>query len=96
MNENYDIIYSIITIFKMVKEKMKKIISGIIALSVFLSCIVISSAVAKGDVDRDGNIRANDARMVLRFSVELEIPTEEDIAIGDINGDGKLTAYDAR
>ncbi len=80
----------------MVNEKMKKIISGIIALSVFLSCIVISSAVEKGDVDRDGSIKANDARMVLRFSVELEIPTEEDIAIGDINGDGKLTAYDAR
>ena len=49
-----------------------------------------------GDVNGDGEITASDARMVLRFSAELDTPTSEQIRISDVNNDGEITASDAR
>lgn len=49
-----------------------------------------------GDVNGDGEITASDARLVLRFSAELDVPTEEQAKISDVNGDGTITASDAR
>ena len=53
-------------------------------------------AVIKGDVDGDGKLTANDARVVLRYSVGL---TDKDAAFinnGDITGNGKVNQADAR
>ena len=49
-----------------------------------------------GDADRDGEITAADARLLLRYSVELETPSEEDRPLCDLDGDGHVTASDAR
>ncbi|MBQ6421039.1 MAG: hypothetical protein IJK02_08215 [Clostridia bacterium] len=48
-----------------------------------------------GDVDGDGSVSAIDARLVLRFSVSLEVLTDAQQAIADVNGDGEADAQDA-
>lgn len=50
----------------------------------------------KGDVDGDGKLTASDARSILRFSVKLDAPTDEQKRIADVDGDGTVTASDAR
>lgn len=53
-------------------------------------------AVKYGDVNGDGNVLANDARLALRASAQLE-KLEGDAAIAaDVNQDGKILADDAR
>ncbi len=49
--------------------------------------------IVKGDVDGDGKVTAEDARLILRASVGLE---EVLLEAGDMDGDGKITASDAR
>ena len=56
----------------------------------------IGKIIILGDVNGDGKIRANDARKALRFSAELETPTEFEFTASDVNGDGKIRANDAR
>lgn len=47
----------------------------------------------RGDVDNDGKITANDARLVLRAAVNLEKVVKY---YADIDVDGRITASDAR
>jgi len=49
-----------------------------------------------GDVDKDGKVTSEDARLIMRYSVGLEKFTAEQVAIADINKDGKVTTEDAR
>ncbi|MBQ8210730.1 MAG: dockerin type I repeat-containing protein [Clostridia bacterium] len=49
-----------------------------------------------GDVNRDGNVTAADARLALRFAAELQIPTAAEFALANVNGDERMTAADAR
>ena len=49
-----------------------------------------------GDANSDGYIRANDARMILRYSAKLDKFTEKQKEICDINKDGSVNASDAR
>lgn len=49
-----------------------------------------------GDVSNDGKITAADARLALRFSAQLEIPTTTQALAADIDGNNKITASDAR
>ncbi len=61
--------------------------------------IVVKTAEIKlslGDIDDDGTISAADARLVLRMSVNLEIPSADQEAAADIDGDGNISAADAR
>lgn len=55
-------------------------------------------AVTRGDVNRDGNIMADDARLALRRSVSLEdyMPGSARFIAADMDGDGAVTASDAR
>lgn len=49
----------------------------------------------KGDVNRDGYVRADDARSVLRYTADIE--TEGfDVLLADYDGDGVVKASDAR
>ena len=57
---------------------------------------IIPIAFAKGDIDFDGQITANDARSVLRASAGLETLSEAAAASADVEKDGALTAGDAR
>ena len=54
------------------------------------------STVILGDINGDGIIKANDARKVLRFSAELETPTDAEFQAADVNKDGQIRANDAR
>ncbi len=49
-----------------------------------------------GDANSDGVIRANDARLILRFSAKLEKFSNQQKNNCDINKDGYVTAADAR
>lgn len=49
-----------------------------------------------GDVDRDGNVSAADARAALRMAVGLEVPTKEIRVIADVDNSGDIGAEDAR
>ena len=49
-----------------------------------------------GDVNGDGYVTLDDARLVLRFSGGMEIPTAEQIAVCDMNSDGKATLEDVK
>ncbi|MGN0519674.1 MAG: leucine-rich repeat protein [Candidatus Fimenecus sp.] len=51
---------------------------------------------AVGDVNRDGNLNAVDARYVLQAASGARELTDADKRIADINGDGKVNAVDAR
>ncbi len=78
---------------------MKKLKKSAIAV---FSCILIiftlfnAHASTPGDVTNNGKLEASDARCALRYSVELDIPTETQFEAADINNDGKITASDAR
>lgn len=52
--------------------------------------------VMRGDVDGSGKITAADARLALRISALLEIPSERQKKAADTDGDGRVSASDAR
>lgn len=49
-----------------------------------------------GDVNGDNKINASDARLVLRISAKLDIPTDNQLIAADVNEDRRITASDAR
>ena len=49
-----------------------------------------------GDTDLDGVITPADARMVLRYAVQLEIPSKIMRTVADVDGDGSVQPADAR
>ena len=49
-----------------------------------------------GDVNGDGKITANDARLVLRHSAQIELLSDAKAELADVNKDGKVTSTDAR
>lgn len=49
-----------------------------------------------GDLDGNGKVSADDARLALRFSAKLETPTALQENLADTDGNGKVTADDAR
>ncbi|MBR3766822.1 MAG: dockerin type I repeat-containing protein [Clostridia bacterium] len=75
---------------------MKKIISVFLIAVLLVTGTVFAFASEKGDVDGDGILLANDARATLRFSVNLDEPTEEQFAAADFDSNGKVEAADAR
>ena len=50
----------------------------------------------KGDMNNDGKVQPNDARIALRISAQLENCSEIQLSAGDINKNGKIDASDAR
>lgn len=49
-----------------------------------------------GDVNGDGTVKANDARLILRFASKLQKFSREQFQFADIDSDGKVSASDAR
>lgn len=49
-----------------------------------------------GDVNFDGRITAADARLALRFSAKLDVPTAEQFIVADVVDNDKIEANDAR
>ena len=52
-------------------------------------------SVIKGDVNRDGQVRSNDAILTLRIAAQLIEPTAEQLQAADYNGDGQVRSNDA-
>lgn len=75
---------------------MKKILSLFLAVLTLLSCVVFAEAFLQGDIDGDEKLTASDARLVLRYAVNLEVLSEEQIKAADVDGNGKIQASDAR
>ena len=49
-----------------------------------------------GDVNFDGKITAADARLALRISAKLDVPSDVVFIVADVVTDGKIEAADAR
>ncbi len=78
---------------------MKKITALLMVLAISLSLFVSASAAepySKGDVDGNGQVLADDARLALRASAKLEELTEQQKAAADVDGSGDVLADDAR
>lgn len=88
---------------------MKKLISVLVAAVMICSLAVVpafateteetapaAACPARGDVDNDGTISAEDARLALRQSVSLENLDAEALIRADVDGDDAISAEDAR
>ena len=70
-------------------------LSVIIVFSSF--CVYVNAQEIKmGDVNKDGNVTAADARTVLRIAAKLDDIADEDRIYADVNSDNKINATDAR
>ena len=79
------------------KSSEKFFFTSLLSVILILTCLLFSASSAiVGDVSNDGKVSADDARLVLRCAVGLEILSEEQKAVADMDGDKKITASDAR
>ncbi len=75
----------------------RKILTMLFTVFLFVVLAVTSFAAYDiGDVDNNGMITAEDARLTLRNSASLENLTPEQIAAADVDKSGEITAGDAR
>lgn len=51
---------------------------------------------ARGDVNFDGEITPADARLILRFAVELQTPSSKEFSVSNLDDDSSVTVTDAR
>lgn len=76
----------------------KRIIAVVLCVSLFTLHLFVfaygvNENVKLGDIDNDGVLTLEDARLVLRMSAEIDEP---DTALADFDKDGTVTANDAR
>jgi DNA-binding beta-propeller fold protein YncE len=57
--------------------------------------LVNAPSCIKGDVNNDGNIKSNDATLILRIAAGLLEPDDYQKCAADFNGDGKIGSNDA-
>jgi hypothetical protein len=57
--------------------------------------IKIIQSCIKGDVNNDGNIKSNDATLILRIAAGLLEPNDYQKCASDVNGDGHIRSNDA-
>ena len=73
-----------------------KILALLLAPALLFSVCVSVAAAFLGDVNRDGKVRATDARTVLRAAARLETLKDGQVGFGDVNGNGRIDSGDAR
>ena len=80
----------------MKKYRLKKL--SAIALSALLAAqlFVLPAFALVGDVNESGNTRTDDARMVLRFALDLDPYDEQQKIKADVDANGVITTADAR
>lgn len=80
--------------------KTKRITAVFLAVTIVILSFIVQAGASltykSGDLSGDGKISADDARLALRYSVDIEYYSEAHLKIGDINSDGMITALDAR
>ncbi|MBR0509077.1 MAG: dockerin type I repeat-containing protein [Clostridia bacterium] len=78
---------------------MKKGFCLFLTAALLACCFIVpAAAVVRGDVNADGSVGADDARLALRRSVDLETfePGSDAFTAADFDGDGTVSAMDAR
>ena len=81
------------------KKTIKHILPLLLTVSLLLTLFSAGAiAVTRGDVDKDGAVKAEDARLTLRRSVKLEtyLPGSSQFIAADMDGDGAISSGDAR
>lgn len=61
-----------------------------------LFLVIEDRSYCTGDLNGDGKVLANDARLALRISAKIDTATEQQTASGDINKNGNIDVSDAR
>ena len=79
------------------KKYSKVFIAAVVSvMTIVLLAVSASAAVELGDIDGDGKISVSDARLVLRYAVSLDTPTEEQKTAADVDNSGDVSVSDAR
>ncbi len=78
------------------KRSLKLIALLLSVLTLNLIVPVASAESVLGDVNGDGKITSDDARLALRFSAAMEKPTSSEKTSADINKDGLITINDVK
>lgn len=73
-----------------------RISSVILTILMIFSVQSGATGILAGDINKNGKIDAADARLALRYSVNLEEFDDEMKLIGNVDGNDKITAADAR
>ncbi len=78
---------------------MKRITAILLLCCLLCGCFALapaSAAALSGDADGDGEVTVTDARLILRYAVNLEAPGTALRPNADVDGDGQITVSDAR
>ena len=79
---------------------LKKCLAAGLAVLFFCLCFTTAFAgvttVYLGDANRDGDINASDARLIIRLAVGLNNASTDDLTVCDVDGDGAIGSSDAR
>ena len=78
------------------KRSLKLIALLLSVLSLNLIVPMVSAESVLGDVNADGKITSDDARLALRFSAGMEKPTSIEKSASDMNKDGLITIEDVK
>lgn len=78
------------------KRCLRLIALMLVALSFNLIVPKVKAASALGDVNADGNITSDDARLALRYSAGMKKPTTAQKTAADMNKDGSVTLEDVK
>lgn len=78
------------------KKSLKLIALLLSFLSLNLIIPVVKAESIQGDVNADGYITSDDARLALRFAANMKKPTTDEKTLADINNDGKVTLEDVK
>lgn len=68
----------------------------LVCISLILTVPTAKAENVMGDVNGDGYVTFDDARLVLRFSGGMAKPTTQQLALCDMNSDGKATLEDVK
>ena len=81
------------------KKTIERLLPLLLVCCLLVSCFTAGAgAVMRGDVDKNGVLQAEDARLALRRSVKLEtyLPGSSQFIAADMDGDGAVSSSDAR
>ena len=78
------------------KRSLKLIALLLSVLSLNLIVPVVKAEGVLGDVNADGKVTSDDARLALRFSAGMEKPSSAEKTAADINKDGLITIEDVK
>ena len=83
------------TPLQLTDTKLYDELGNVIPIDLVDGTVKVKQACVKGDVNDDGNIKSNDATLILRIAAGLLEPNDYQKCAADVNGDGKIRSNDA-